>query len=103
MITKEPAQKWEYKLFTNSARRDGVQFRHWVRRNVEYPDYPFARFNVKINVITYTRTRTRLLLLTAEEYEDCLFDVPSNWTKEHTDELFRLCRQWVCVDGVTQI
>lgn len=62
VITKEPAQKWEYKLFTNSARRDGVQFRHWVRRNVEYPDYPFARFNVKINVITYTRTRTRLLL-----------------------------------------
>ena len=87
-------------MFSNSARGDGVQFRHWVRRNVEYPDYPFARFNVKINVITYTRTRPRLSSVVAEEYEDCLFDVPSNWTKEHTDELFRLCRQWVYVRSV---
>lgn len=88
-------------MFSNSARSDGVQFRHWVRRNVEYPDYPFARFNVKINVITYTRTVAHLVSAVAEEYEDCLFDVPSNWTKEHTDELFRLCRQWVNGEDVT--
>ena len=88
-------------MFSNSARSDGVQFRHWVRRNVEYPDYPFARFNVKINVITYTRTVAYLVSVIAEEYEDCLFDVPSNWTKEHTDELFRLCRQWVNGEDVT--
>ena len=55
VISKEPAQKWVYKEFTSSARSDGATFSHWVRRNVEYPDYPFARFNVKINVITYTR------------------------------------------------
>ena len=55
VVSKEPAQKWVYKEFTSSARNDGATFSHWVRRSVEYPDYPFARFNVKINVITYTR------------------------------------------------
>ncbi len=29
-----------------------------------------------------------------EEYEDCIFDVPNNWTKEQTDELFELCRRY---------
>ena len=55
MISKEPAQRWSYKEFKSSARTDGVSLRHWVRSTVEYPDYPFARFNIKINVITYTR------------------------------------------------
>lgn len=93
MLSKEPAQKWAYKEFTNSARSDGVTFSHWVRRNVEYPDYPFARFNVKINVITYTRTDEGGCWRIAEEYEDSIFDLPPNWTKEHSDELFRLCRE----------
>ena len=29
-----------------------------------------------------------------EEYEDCIFDVPPNWTKALTDELFELCRKY---------
>ena len=57
MISKEPAQRWSYKEFKSSARRDGVLVHHWVRSSVEYPDYPFARFNIKINVITYSGIR----------------------------------------------
>ena len=54
-FSKKPAQKWDYTEFSNSARSDGVKFRHWARHNVEQPDYPFARFNTKVKVITYTR------------------------------------------------
>lgn len=54
VLSKEPAKQWIYADFSNSARSDKATFRHWVRKNVEYPDYPFARFNIKINVITYT-------------------------------------------------
>ena len=37
-----------YKPFSSSARRDGVQFNHWVQANAEFVDYPFARFNKKV-------------------------------------------------------
>lgn len=54
VISKEPAQPWIYAEFSNSARDDQLKLRHWVRKNVEYPDYPFSRFNIHIDVITYT-------------------------------------------------
>ena len=37
-----------YKPFSSTARRDGVQFNHWVPANAEFVDYPFARFNKKV-------------------------------------------------------
>lgn len=50
------------KHFSNSARRDGVQLQHWVRDDVEYTDYPFARFNRKVEIVRYTDEEYRQYL-----------------------------------------
>lgn len=55
VISKEPVRKWIYADFTSSARSDGATFKHWVRDKVEYPDYPFARFNYQINIVSFKR------------------------------------------------
>lgn len=47
-------------------------------------DYKFARLNKKIICFVYTDT----------EYEEHLNFLSSEWTKEQTDELFALCRQF---------
>ena len=50
------------KKFSNSARGDGVQLQHWVRDDVEYADYPFARFNRKVEIVRYTDDEYRQYL-----------------------------------------
>jgi len=54
VFTSKLPRQWSWKAFTSSARGDGVQFRHWVRANVEYSDYPYARFDVNLNPLSYT-------------------------------------------------
>jgi DNA methyltransferase 1-associated protein 1 len=46
--------KWAWKDFSSSARHDSAKFFHWVRANVEYADYPYARFDVHLDPLTYT-------------------------------------------------
>ncbi|CAO3662518.1 unnamed protein product [Umbelopsis ramanniana] len=66
-----------------SRRTDGLILRHWVKTNDDNDgDYYFAKFNKVINVTDYT----------VEEYEKYLND--PNWTKEETDYLFALCRNY---------
>lgn len=76
----KPARKWVWAPFASSARNDGALFRHWVRANVEYPDYPYARFDVHLDALTYTD----------EEYNRFLQN--TEWTKSETDKLVELAR-----------
>lgn len=48
--------------FTNSARKDGLQLKHWTKVASTNADYPFARFNKPIRMITYADN----------EYNTCL-------------------------------
>jgi DNA methyltransferase 1-associated protein 1 len=76
----KPARKWVWAPFASSARTDGAMFRHWVRANVEYPDYPYARFDVHLDTLTYTDDEYNRLLPNSE------------WTKSETDKLVELTR-----------
>ncbi|KAL3786900.1 hypothetical protein ACHAWO_011187 [Cyclotella atomus] len=49
IFTSRRPQSWSWKPFSSSARKDDTQFSHWVRSNAEYPDYPYARFDVGLD------------------------------------------------------
>ena len=55
VFTSKPLRnRWAWKDFSSSARHDSAKFFHWVRANVEYADYPYARFDVHLDPLTYT-------------------------------------------------
>jgi len=54
VITAKPPRQWAWKSFTSSARHDSALFLHWVRANIEYADYPYARFDVHLDPLAYT-------------------------------------------------
>jgi len=76
----KPAKKWVWAPFASSARTDGALFRHWVRDGIEYPDYPYARFDVHLDPVAYT----------VDEYNRFLQN--DQWTKSETDKLVELAR-----------
>lgn len=77
------ARKWEWSPFINQARTDGAVFHHWRRVTDENAEYPFAKFNKKLEIPTYT----------ANEYNTHLRTNPSKWTKAQTDHLFDLANR----------
>jgi DNA methyltransferase 1-associated protein 1 len=79
---KKPARKWTWAPFASSSRTDGALFHHWVRANVEYPDYPYARFDIHLDPITHSE----------EEYRRYLTN--DSWTKSETDTLLDLARRF---------
>jgi DNA methyltransferase 1-associated protein 1 len=79
---KKPARQWTWAPFASSSRTDGAMFNHWVRANVEYPDYPYARFDIHLDPITYSE----------EEYRRYLTN--DLWTKSETDQLLELSRRF---------
>ena len=79
---KKPARKWTWAPFSSSSRTDGALFRHWVRANVEYPDYPYARFDIHLDPVTYS----------PEEYRRYL--TSDSWTKSETDQLLEFARRF---------
>ena len=44
---------WKWMAFTNAARKDGLVLYHWRRAADEGKDYPFARFNKKLEIPTF--------------------------------------------------
>ena len=67
MGKNDKVSKWVWAPFSSTARNDGADFHHWVKAGVEYPDYPFARFNVHLDSVEYTEeevSRTCSLPLT---------------------------------------
>ena len=80
--TSKPARKWVWANFASSARTDGLLLNHWVRHGVDYPDYPYAKFDIHLDSIAYTD----------EEYRDKLQH--ESWTKSETDQLMELARKF---------
>ncbi|RMX39209.1 hypothetical protein pdam_00024054 [Pocillopora damicornis] len=84
-LGRRHVRPWKWVPFTNPARTDGAVLYHWRRVADEGKEYPFARFNKKVNVPSYTD----------EEYQLYLHDgPPSTWTRDETDHLFDLCRRF---------
>ncbi|KAJ1445026.1 hypothetical protein M885DRAFT_551176 [Pelagophyceae sp. CCMP2097] len=82
LAAKKSAKKWIWAPFSSSARSDDLQLYHWQKADVEYADYPYARFNVGLQRVTYT----------PHEYDRCLRD--AGWTRADTDHLLQLCHQF---------
>jgi hypothetical protein len=40
--SEKKARRWAWAPFSSSSRTDGLLLHHWVRANVEYPDYPYG-------------------------------------------------------------
>lgn len=78
----KPARKWAWAPFSSTSRTDGALFYHWVRANVEYPDYPYARFDVHLDPITCSE----------EEYRRFL--TSKDWTKGETDQLLEFAKKF---------
>lgn len=77
-------RKWEWTPFKNPARTDGAIFHHWRRIADDQKEYPFAKFNKKLNIVTYTNN----------EYNTHLRTNQSKWSKTQTDHLFDLARRF---------
>jgi DNA methyltransferase 1-associated protein 1 len=121
IITSKPPRQWAWKSFTSSARHDSAKFFHWVRANIEYADYPYARFDVHLDPLTYTDEEYQKYLAMSE-VEDLGETLPDfltvgkeikadsttdeslfqqqllqsskilPWTKAETDVLMELCQ-----------
>jgi len=70
---------WKWMSFTNPARRDGLVLCHWRRAADEGKEYPFARFNKKLEMPSFSDV----------EYQNHL--VAEGWSREETDHLIDLC------------
>ncbi|XP_047501486.1 DNA methyltransferase 1-associated protein 1-like [Penaeus chinensis] len=73
---------WKWMPFTNPARKDGAVFYHWRRACDEGKEYPFAMFNKKVELLTYSDS----------EYGEHLLS--DSWTRTETDTLFELCQRF---------
>ena len=76
------ARKWTWAPFASSSRTDGAMYRHWVRANVEYTDYPYAKFDIHLDPVTYT------------EAEYARYLKSDTWTKSETDKLLEMARKY---------
>jgi DNA methyltransferase 1-associated protein 1 len=82
ITSSKRARPWTWAPFASSARTDGAMFRHWVRANVEYTDYPYAKFDIHLDPVSYTD----------DEYQQYL--TSDLWTKSETDKLMELVRTY---------
>ncbi|RDI85151.1 hypothetical protein Vi05172_g4680 [Venturia inaequalis] len=95
--------RWEHAQFTNSARSDGLQLRHWQKATPQKPatdqvatdamdtmtstapptkEYQFSKYDVSITVPTFTD----------EEYSTHLRS--TEWTREETDYMLGLVKDY---------
>ncbi|OAF66074.1 ESA1-associated factor 2 [Intoshia linei] len=83
-FNKGKTRRWKWMSFINSARKDNLQLNHW-RRAKDFQidaEYQFSRFNKKMSTLDYNDV----------EYEKLPID--KSWTKEETDYLFKLCKNF---------
>ncbi|KAL5487600.1 SWC4 [Sanghuangporus weigelae] len=77
------AQRWEWREFTNPARKDNLRLGHWVKASQDaQADYPFAKYNIQPQSYTYSQ----------DEYTNLLEE--EGWTKEETDYLFNIVQEY---------
>ncbi|TFY67633.1 hypothetical protein EVJ58_g1478 [Rhodofomes roseus] len=73
----------DWRSFKNGARGDKLELYHWVKAGtVPEADYPFAKYNVQTMTYVYSQ----------DEYMRLLED--KDWTKDETDYLFTLVRDF---------
>lgn len=82
--------------FSSTARRDGWSPAHWERCSAtETADYPFAKFNKRTEVIKYSDDEYAEFIETDEVIAACnVSGSAAPWTREATDLLFDLARQY---------
>lgn len=85
ILSNKKARPWCWAPFASNARNDGLVLHHWVRAGVEYPEYPFARFNIHLDRLNYDDVEDRDAF-----YQEYLQD--DNWTQSETDTLLELCK-----------
>lgn len=73
---------WAWTSFTNPARADNAVFYHWRRVADEPKEYPFAKFNKQISVVSFTDA----------EYNAHLQS--ETWSRAETDHLFDLGKRF---------
>ncbi|KAG9290752.1 hypothetical protein G9A89_011715 [Geosiphon pyriformis] len=85
---RKKAVAWEHRSFTNPAREDMLELRHWVKASEEENlVYRFSEFNKAVNILDYTDEEYTALFPNQSSIEN-------DWTKEETDYLFQLCRKY---------
>jgi len=102
LASRKPASRWESKAFSNSARVDGLQLKHWRKKEettqapvaeddsaqqtntpvAPIEDSTFAKFNVQVNIPHYSD----------EEYNEHLEN--EDWARDETDYLMELVREF---------
>ena len=75
-------RRWKWMAFTNPARRDGLVLHHWRREADEGREYPFAKFNKRLEMPVFNDM----------EYQAHLRE--EGWSREETEHLLDLCRQF---------
>ncbi|KAK7696191.1 hypothetical protein QCA50_000842 [Cerrena zonata] len=75
--------KWEWQSFKNNGRTDSLHLSHWTKAGTDpEAEYTFAKYNVQPTSYVYSQ----------DEYNRFLED--KEWTKEETDYLFELVREY---------
>ncbi|CCM01759.1 uncharacterized protein FIBRA_03825 [Fibroporia radiculosa] len=75
--------KWEWRPFKNDARSDSLKLSHWARAGTDpEAEYGFSKYNVQPVSFVYSQ----------DDYARFLED--NEWTKEETDYLFDLVREY---------
>lgn len=75
--------RWERRSFKNPARKDSLELNHWVKATDDpNEEYFWAKYNAQSNIYTYSQ----------DEYTRLLED--SEWSKEETDYLFDVVREY---------
>lgn len=110
---------WSWQPFKNSARTDGLQLKHWVKKSLVQQrdeemieqsqldtsgygcdiggDYAFAKYNKKVEVPEFTEREYEKLIANAAEEEQkdgSAVNFPHEWSKEETEYLFDILRRF---------
>lgn len=89
-----------WKPIQSSTRKDNLQLSHWVRTYAEFPDYPFARFNKKVDIVNYTDEEyndyvTKNVPRSSQQHHSSwAAQLDGTWTREQTDYLFELAKRY---------
>ena len=77
--------KWIWAPFNSTARSDNQRFYHWAKADVQYNDYPYTKYNIKL-------ADNANPVYTDNEYSALLHT--RGWTRSETDMLMHLCHKY---------
>jgi DNA methyltransferase 1-associated protein 1 len=77
--------KWIWAPFNSTARSDNQAFYHWAKADVQFNDYPYTKYNIKL-------TDNLNPAYSDHEYNSLL--QTRGWTRSETDMLMHLCHKY---------